>query len=140
MRYCNQCHRITQGEPLFCNYCGSSYDVKLCSSRHANPRSAMVCSQCGSRDFSTPAPPNPFWVQPFIWLVSMFPGVLLLLLSVLFVIGLVNALLSNEQLQLQTFSAGLLIGLLWWGYMHLPHFLKSLFGTLWRKSRSKKDR
>ena len=48
MRYCNQCHRITPGEPLFCNLCGRSYDFKLCPHRHPNPRNAEVCSECGS--------------------------------------------------------------------------------------------
>jgi hypothetical protein len=139
MRYCNQCHQITPGEePLFCNSCGSSFDVKLCAARHINPRNAEVCSQCGSRDFSTPAPPNPFWLRPVIWLASLFPGILLVLLSILFLIGVVNALLSSQQLRLQLVSVGILIAVLWWGYMHLPRFLRSLFGTLWRKT--KKDR
>ncbi len=40
MRYCNQCHRITAGEPLFCNFCGRSYDFKLC------PHSASESAQC----------------------------------------------------------------------------------------------
>jgi hypothetical protein len=140
MRYCNQCHHITQGEPLFCNFCGSSYDVKLCGSRHPNPRNAVVCSQCGSREFSQPAPESPLWVKPVLWLVSIFPGALLLLLSILFLVGVLNALLTNGQLRFQMVSAGLIIGMLWWAYMHLPHFLKGLFSTIWRKSKSKKER
>ena len=29
---------MTAGEPLFCNFCGRSYDLKLCPHRHPNPR------------------------------------------------------------------------------------------------------
>lgn len=47
---------MTPGKPLFCNFCGRSYDLKLCPRLHVNPRHAEVCSQCGSRDFSTPQP------------------------------------------------------------------------------------
>ena len=50
MKYCYQCGRMTAGEPLFCHFCGRTYDVKLCPRRHANPRVAEVCSQCGSRE------------------------------------------------------------------------------------------
>ena len=138
MRYCNQCHRITTGEPMFCNFCGSSYDVRLCPSRHINPRNADVCSQCGSRDFSRPAPRVAFWVVPLLWLLSLFPGVLLLIVSVLFLVGFVNVLATNQQFLFQFMLLGLLLGILWYCYMQIPHFLKDLFRTIWRKS--KKDR
>src|SRR5687767_12376539 len=98
MRYCNQCHRVTTGEPLFCQFCGSTYDVKLCPARHMNPRSAEVCAQCGSRDLTTPAPRLSFWVRPLVSLASLVPGVFLLLVSVVFFVGFVNALLSNQQI------------------------------------------
>ena len=69
MRYCNQCHRITPGEPLFCNFCGRSYDFKLCPHRHPNPRNAEICSQCGSRELSTPHPRVPLWLAPLLVLL-----------------------------------------------------------------------
>jgi hypothetical protein len=56
MKYCYECGHVTAGEPLFCQFCGHTYDVKLCPRMHANPRFAEVCSQCGSRDFSIPQP------------------------------------------------------------------------------------
>ena len=59
MKYCYQCGRMTDGEPLFCNHCGRSYDVKLCPRLHANPRGAEVCARCGSRELSTPQPKIP---------------------------------------------------------------------------------
>src|SRR6185437_13761725 len=56
MRYCHECGKITGGEPRYCQFCGRTYDVKLCPRRHENPRFAEVCSQCGSRELSTPQP------------------------------------------------------------------------------------
>jgi len=137
MRLCNQCHRLTAGEPLFCIHCGRTYDLKLCSSRHPNPRNAEVCGQCGSRDLSTPQPRSPFWLAPVASVLSLLPGVVLWLLTVIFFFGLLQGLISDPQLQSQFLGVGLMLGLLWFVYLQLPSFLRNLikkiFGT------SKKD-
>jgi hypothetical protein len=124
MRYCNQCHRITAGEPLFCNFCGRSYNLKLCPHRHPNPRTAETCSQCGSRELSTPHPRVPFWLAPLLVLLSALPGMVLLGMSVLLLIGVIQALFTNQELLFQFMLLGLIIGFLWWLYMHLPGFLR----------------
>ena len=134
MRYCNQCHRITPGEPLFCNFCGRSYDLKLCPHHHPNPRNAEVCSQCGSREFSVPHPRIPLWLSPLLVLLSALPGLLLLGLTALFGIGLLNLLLTNQQIQLQVLLVGLMLAFLWYLYMHLPHFLRRFVSRLLRRS------
>jgi len=138
MRYCNQCHRITTGEPLFCNSCGRSYDFKLCPHRHPNPRSAEICSQCGSRDLSTPHPRVPLWLAPLIFLLSALPGILLLGLSALLLVGLMQALFSNQQLLFQFMLLGLFIAFLWWLYLQLPRFLRRALSKLFR-SRERND-
>lgn len=130
MRYCNHCHRITIGEPLFCNFCGRSYDFKLCPHRHPNPRSAEVCNQCGSRELSTPHPRVSFWFASILTLLSMLPGILLLLLSVFFLFGLIQVLLTNQQALFQFMLIGLVIGFLWWLYMRLPRFLRRWLSKL----------
>ncbi len=135
MRYCNQCHRITPGEPLFCNFCGRSYDSKLCPHRHPNPRSAEICSQCGSRELSTPQPRRPLWLIPLVGLLSALPGLLLASISILFVFGLVRTLLINQQLMFQAVLAGLMLTFLWYLYMQLPHFLRKLLSKLFKRSR-----
>jgi len=135
MRYCNQCHRITPGQPLFCNFCGRSYDSKLCPHRHPNPRSAEICSQCGSRELSTPQPRLPLWLMPLVALLSALPGLLLASISVLFVFGLVRTLLINQQLMFQAVLAGLMLTFLWYLYMQLPHFLRKLLSKLFKRSR-----
>ena len=134
MRYCNHCHRITPGEPLFCNFCAHSYDFKLCPHRHPNPRNAEACSQCGSRELSTPHPRVPLWLAPLVALLSVFPGLLLLGLTLLFVIGLINALVSNQQLLFQFMLVGLMLAFLWYLYMHLPAFLRRFITRLFRRS------
>ena len=134
MRYCNQCHRITPGEPLFCNFCGRSYDLKLCPHRHPNPRSAEICSQCGSRDLSIPQPHVPLWLSPLLVLLSGLPGLLLLAITTLFAIGLINALISDQQLMFQFMLVGLMLAFLWYLYMHLPAFIRRSLIRLFRRS------
>jgi hypothetical protein len=135
MRYCNQCHRMTAGEPLFCNFCGRSYDLKLCQHRHPNPRSAEVCSQCGSRELSTPHPRVPLLLFPLVALLTALPGLLLLVLTALFIFGLVNAVLSSQQLMFQAVIAGLMLAFLWYLYIHLPHFLRRLLSRMFHRSK-----
>lgn len=141
MRYCNSCHRLTSGEPLFCNFCGRSYEARLCPSRHINPRSAEVCSQCGSRDLSTPQRRASFWVGPLIYVLSLVPGTFLLLVTILFFVGMVQALVSNQQLMGQALATGLVLGLAWYCYMSLPHFVRNALHRLTgRKPQAKSDR
>ncbi len=134
MRYCNQCHRITPGEPLFCNRCGRSYDLKLCPHRHPNPRVAEICSQCGSRDLSTPHPQVPFWLSPLLVVLSALPGLVLLGITVLFLIALVQTLVSSQQLLFQSMLFGLMLAFLWYMYMHLPAFLRRFLSRMFRRS------
>ena len=134
MRYCNQCHRMTAGEPLYCNFCGRSYDLKLCPHRHPNPRNAEICSECGSRDLSTPHPRVSLFLAGLINVLIKLPGLLLVAVSVLFVFGLIQALLSNQQLLFQAVIAGLMLAFLWYLYMHLPGFLRRFLIRLFKRS------
>lgn len=134
MRYCHQCHRVTAGQPMFCNFCGRSYDFKLCPSRHPNSRSAEICSQCGSRELSTPHPRVPLWLTPLLILLSAIPGLLLFALTILFFIGFVTALAQSPQLQFQFLIVGFVIALLWYLYMHLPQFLRHFITKLIKRS------
>lgn len=137
MRFCNQCHRMTTGQPLYCNFCGRSYDLKLCQHRHPNPRNAEICSQCGSRELSTPHPRVSLWLAPLVAILTMLPGIALVTFSIAFVYGLVRALLTNQALLFQAVIAGLMLAFLWYLYMHLPHFLRRSISKLF--SRSNRD-
>jgi RNA polymerase subunit RPABC4/transcription elongation factor Spt4 len=137
MSFCNNCHRITLGKALFCSFCGRTYDVKLCPHKHSNPRNARVCSQCGSTDFTTPHPKPALWLTPLIFLLSVLPGLLLLVFSALFLIGLLQALINSPQLLGQFLLAGLLLAILWLFYMQLPGVVRKGVHRLFGKSKSK---
>lgn len=138
MRYCNYCHRLTTGEPLFCNFCGRSYDVKLCPARHINPRAATICSQCGSHDLSTPQPPISLATTLLLHSVRIFPGILLLLVTLVFFFGLISVLLHNVAVQGQALCAGLVLALLWWLYLHLPGFVRHGIQRFVRRGKASK--
>lgn len=135
---------MTAGEPLFCNYCGRTYDTKLCPRLHPNPRSAEVCSECGSRELSLPQPRAPWWATPLLWLVSFLPGILLLLLSLTVLISFIQALVTNPQLFQQFMSQVivlvLMLGLLWWMYARLPGFVRRAFGRGWQRLMRKQNK
>ena len=122
MKYCYGCGRITAGEPLFCQFCGRTYDVKLCPRMHANPRVAEVCSQCGSRDFSTPQPR----VSP-MWRALGFVGRVIIgsLLAYVVIAGLIELFTSPKALNALLSLAFLGIAL-WvlWGM--LPNWLRKI--------------
>jgi RNA polymerase subunit RPABC4/transcription elongation factor Spt4 len=124
MRYCYNCNRITQGQPLFCNSCGRSYNVKLCSRLHPNPRNAQVCSQCGGRDLSTPAPKAPLWISLAVFFLSLVPGFLLFAFSLLFLIALIHQVFVNPRMLFGFAFLALALSVLWAIWTRLPLALR----------------
>src|SRR5579863_9359147 len=98
MKYCFNCSRMTPGEPLFCNSCGRSYDVKLCPRHHMNPRTAEACSQCGSRDLSTPQPRVPWWTPIVEHLLSIVPGAFLGLATIVVTVSGFVAVINRPDM------------------------------------------
>src|SRR6266481_2921849 len=96
MKYCYECGRITAGEPLFCNFCGRSYNVKLCPRHHPNPRIAEVCAQCGSRELSTPQPKVSIGWRLLELLLRILLGAFLAVLSIGIVIAIFQGLQSPD--------------------------------------------
>jgi len=130
MRYCNNCHRTTAGKRPFCQFCGSSFDIKLCSRQHVSPRSAQFCAECGSDDLSSPHPKVPLLLRPLLWLLGISPGLFLLAAISTALVFFVRRLLSgpNGLLPLMCIIAGLAILFIAW--MMLPAFLKRFLGRL----------
>jgi hypothetical protein len=124
MRYCYQCNRITQGKPLFCNFCGRSYDVKLCPRLHKNPRIAQACGQCGSRDLSTPAPKAPIWISAAVFLLSLAPGLLLLVISLIFIVSLIHELFVSPRMLFSFIFLAFALTVLWAMWTKLPMSLR----------------
>jgi hypothetical protein len=119
---------MTAGEPLFCNHCGRSYDVKLCPRLHPNPRGAEVCSQCGSREMSTPQPKIPLSWRLLALIVRLGLGLLLFYVSLSLLIDLVR----TAQFQRFLVVTGIAVGGLWWCSSKLPDWLQKLIRALWR--------
>jgi len=133
MKYCYACGQTTGGKPLFCNFCGRSYDVKLCPSRHVNPRMAEACSRCGSRNLSFPQPRVPFlWRIPAVALLLAL-GLCLAALSSAFAIELWKSLAARGALSGDLVVHGSMLAILWglWGI--LPDRLRIVIRRLLKK-------
>jgi RNA polymerase subunit RPABC4/transcription elongation factor Spt4 len=138
MQYCFNCSRITLGQPNFCTFCGRTYDIKLCNRLHANPREAQVCSQCGSRDMSTPQPKLSLWLRLVLVLLSVLPGIALLLLTAVFLIADIYILVVCPAWQFPFLLLSLVLALLWLLYMELPGIVRhKVHGRM--RNASKKD-
>ncbi len=135
MKYCYQCGKMTNGEPLFCNSCGRSYDVKLCPRMHQNPRGAEVCSKCGSRELSTPQPKIPMSWRLLAILVRLGLGLVLFYAS----LSLVIALVRTPEVQQAMVALGLLLAGLWWLWSKLPDWFQELIRALWKRKENKDD-
>jgi hypothetical protein len=136
MKYCYQCGRITPGEPLYCNSCGRSYDVKLCPRNHSNPRSAEVCSQCGSREFSMPQPKVSIWWRILEFLARVLLGIALVFVSLAALVAALRELFPRPEVQGGLVILGILLILLWWLWCQLPEWFRKLI----HKSLKRKDR
>jgi RNA polymerase subunit RPABC4/transcription elongation factor Spt4 len=132
MKYCYNCNRITAGEPLFCNFCGKSYNVKLCPRLHVNPRSAEVCSQCGSRDLSTPQPRVPFWGRILVALITFIFWAAILTLTFLFALVFLREVFSNTNVLNDLIGIGIMLALLWWIWMQIPLWMRKTMHRLLR--------
>ena len=126
---------MTQGEPAYCNFCGRSYDVKLCPRRHQNPRGAEVCSQCGSRELSTPQPKIPMSWRLLAIIARLGSGLVLFYAS----LSLVIALLHSREIQHALIAVGMLLGCLWWLWSKLPDWFQDLIRALWKRKENKND-
>ena len=87
---------------------------------------------------SAPAPPVPLWLKPLLLAASLVPGAVVLLLLALAVVGVINEVLSNQAVQGQLLALIVILAMLWWLFLQLPHFIQNMFRSVWRKP--KKDK
>lgn len=106
MRYCRNCRKFTAGAPLYCQFCGRSYGVKLCPRGHRNPRASNACSECGSRDLSTPHSP-----QSGLSLIGIIIGCLILAALCIYAGYFAYRLFTTPDALLQLMELGLGLGL-----------------------------
>lgn len=122
MRFCNNCKRLSPGKDPFCSGCGSTYDVKLCPRLHVNPRAAELCSQCGSRELSTPQPKLPLIVR-LVRTVHM--GFLLILALMIYAVFYAYRLVTDPNNLQSLMCVGISLGLLLFVWMSLPKPIRS---------------
>jgi hypothetical protein len=135
MKYCYQCGKMTAGDPLFCNSCGRSYDLKLCPRLHVNTRGAEVCSKCGTRELSTPQPKIPMSWRLLALLARLGLGLVLFYASLCLVI----ALIRTPEVQKVLVVLGMLLAGLWWFWSKLPDWLQEALRALWKRKENKDD-
>jgi RNA polymerase subunit RPABC4/transcription elongation factor Spt4 len=135
MKFCNQCGKMTTGDPLYCSHCGRTYDVRLCPRQHVNPRGVEVCSKCGSRELSTPQPMIPVGLRFLAHVVRLVLGLLLLYASLLVLI----ALISSPRVQQFLVACGVLLGILWLLWSRLPDWSREALRDFWIRRRHSDD-
>jgi len=120
MKYCNHCRRITAGQPLFCMFCGRTFDVRLCPRLHVSPRHAEVCAQCGSRDLTQPHPRTTWTMRLLQVTLRRLPTLLLVVIGIVVALGMVQAVLTDQQLQGQLVVLLLIVAAGWIAWSKLP--------------------
>src|SRR5215470_5628912 len=135
MKYCYHCGRVSAGDPFFCNTCGRSFDKKLCPRLHPNPRSAEICSRCGSRELSTPQPKVSFGWRVLEWLTKMALGAVLMLLGMFLVYEFIAEALGSPVVQGGLVLIVLLFTVLVWTWGKLPEFFRKFIRNQLRKRR-----
>ena len=136
MKYCFNCNRTTAATPLFCNHCGATYDLKLCPRLHPNPRWAEVCSQCGSRDLSTPQPKVPLWAKVLLRVTPIAFGALVAIISVFFLVDLLQPFARHPDL---LFALTIVLSLLWSLWSEVPNFTRRfIYQSIKRRERYEK--
>lgn len=119
MRYCANCKRLNMGEPVFCQYCGRSFNVRICRScGHMNPTDALACRKCGRTNLSEPSGDHS--ILPLIkFLIKIICWPLAILLALQFI----KAILMNLQ---AVAPLVIMVGLFALAYSFLPEIVKKL--------------
>lgn len=119
MKYCAHCKRLNFGDPVFCQYCSHSFNVRICRGcGHMNPIDALSCRRCGRTNLSEPSGSSSVWpLVKFLVKILFWPLVIIMAFS------LVKAMLAN----LQAFAPLIImVGLFALTYSFLPEIVKKL--------------
>ena len=96
MRYCPVCRRFNISHPNFCQYCGRSWDGRVClSCGELNSPDALYCGWCGKETLSEILPTVPLWARLLPLMIPVaFWALVIWFGKPLIVAGLGAALLS----------------------------------------------
>ena len=114
-------------------------DVKLCSRRHANPRTAEVCSLCGSRDLSVPQPRRPAWVMPLGLILTVLPGAFLSFASIVVVLAVIIAAIQRPDTIVVLILLAIPFGILWGMWSETPSWFRSWVYRLLKRKRERRE-
>jgi hypothetical protein len=82
---------------------------------------------------SIPQQKLPLWFKPLIFLAGLVPGILLLSVSLVYLAYFIYRLIVSPSSLLLPMLLGLLLGVLWLLWMHVPFFLVRMIAK--RRSR-----
>ncbi len=125
MRRCTACFRFHPGTPTFCSYCGRSFDVRICSRGHRNPRGVQFCAECGSADLSTPAPPASFLHHLSGFVLYLFSALTIALVVLIAGLAVIHSI-DWSALTPSLVALVLMVGLLYWTTTLLPGPVRKL--------------
>lgn len=125
MKRCNYCFRYAVGDPVYCNHCGRTYNVRICSRGHPNPRTVEFCGLCGSQDFSTAAPPEGFLAWASRWILVFFVASFVGVITVAILFSIV-ASIDWQELARPLLSLALMLVFLYWTTTLLPGPIKKV--------------
>ncbi|MDD1770409.1 MAG: hypothetical protein LUO79_04910 [Methanomassiliicoccales archaeon] len=79
-----------------------------------------------------------FRTRVLVVLTMFFLGAVLLLSSLLFIVEVLKAALSNAQVRAAVAGLAILIALLWWMWLQIPHWLRKLIQRCFHSSHREK--
>ena len=115
------------------------YNIKLCPKLHVNPCNAEACSHCGRRELSLPQPKVPFWATILLFFLSVIPGLILAIFSVVAVAFFIRHFLNAPDMLLALTILQLILGLLWWGWTEIPLFFREAIHKMLQQRRDGKN-
>lgn len=119
MRRCTYCFRFHPGSPTYCSHCGRTFNVKICSRGHVNHRDVQFCSQCGSAEFSTPAPRATWLFHLSGFVLYLFAALTLTVVGVVGVLALLDAI-NTAAVIVPLTKLALMLAFLYWTTTLLP--------------------
>ena len=102
---------------------------------HPNPRTAEVCSRCGSHDLSLPQPRVPLWVPILERLASVIPGTFLGLISFIIATALLVAVVQRPAMIAPLVLLAIPLGILWGMWTELPKWFRNAVFKLLKRRR-----
>jgi|ERR1051326_5600285 hypothetical protein len=125
MRRCTNCFRFHPGSPTHCSQCGRTFNVRICSRGHVNHRNVQFCTQCGSADLSTPAPPASLTQRLGALTLYVFSGLTAIVVGLTGVLALLD-LISTDVILVPLAKLLFMLGLLYWATTLLPGPVRKL--------------